>query len=128
MIRSLGLFAAFAAVSAAAAQDVQKPTLKVVALHVVKPDGPAAKVDDRGKGDRPFGVDRDRGTRVVVRVDVQGRQLLSIDTKASKVESFTDDRNTDLAAAPAGSPAPKLLEAERGFRTRPNDLTFHAPN
>ena len=128
MIRSFGLFAVLAAFSAAAAQDAQKPTLKVMSFHVTRPDGPPPKVDETGKGDRPFGIDRDRGTRVVVRVDVPGRQLLSFDTKASKVESFTDDKNTDLTGVPPGSPAPKLVEVERvAIRTKTNDLTFHAP-
>src|SRR5215208_127645 len=132
MIRSLGLLAVLVAFSGATAQDVQKPTLKVMSFHVGKPDGPAAKLDDRGKSDdRGPGAraDRDLGTRVVVRVEVPGRQLISFDTKASKVESFTDDKNTDLAAVPAGSPAPTLLEVERAtIRTRTNDVTFHAPN
>jgi hypothetical protein len=127
MIRSFGLVAVLAAFSAAAAQDVQKPTLKVMSFHVTKPDGPVAKADARADGRGP-GFDRDRGTRVVVRVEVPGRQLLNIDTKASKVESFTDDKNTDLTVAPAGGPPTKLLEVERGaIRTRPSELTFHAP-
>jgi hypothetical protein len=126
MIRSLGLLAVLVAFSGATAQDVQKPTLKVMAFHVTKSDGAPAKSDDRGPGAR---ADRDLGTRVVVRVEVPGRQLISFDTKASKVESFTDDKDTDLAAVPAGSPAPTLLEVERAsIRTRTNDVTFHAPN
>ncbi|HVL13561.1 MAG TPA: hypothetical protein VM529_13420, partial [Gemmata sp.] len=72
--------------------------------------------------------DREKGTRVVVRIDVPGRQLLSIDTKASKVESFTDDKNTDLTVPPAKGPGGKLLQAERGpTRLRPTELTFFAP-
>jgi hypothetical protein len=118
MIRSLGLLVVLVAFSTATAEDAQKPTLHVMSFHVTKPEAVPGMLGDR-----------DRGTRVSVRLEVPGRSLLSFDTKASKVESFADDKNTDLMAVPPGSPAPQLLEVERsGSRGRTNDLTFHAPD
>ena len=117
MIRSFGLLAVLAGFSATTAQEAQKPTLKVIGFLVVKVEEGVPKRSQ----------DREQGTRVVVRVDVPGRHIISFDTKASKVDYFSDDKNTDLTAT---EPGPKsLVKIDRtGLQVaKPNDLTFHAP-
>jgi hypothetical protein len=120
MIRSLGLLAAFVAFSAASGQDLQGRTWTPLAFHVLKPEGAVNAIREM-----------ERGTRVIVRLELSGQQYIVLDPGKCKLDSFTDDKNTDLLAAPAprgGFLRPRISAGGLGVSDgRPNDITFHAP-
>jgi hypothetical protein len=123
MIRSLGSVAIFVAFSAAAAQDAQKPTLRVTSFHVVKPDEGLDEHTAAG-----FLAIRAQGTKVAISPEIPGRQILTFDLKSSKVEIFKDDKNTDLLAVLPHPVAPRHVEVERiGSRAKINTVFLQAP-
>lgn len=120
MSRSLLALLAMGMSTFALAQDLQGPKLTPESFSVVKPSA------EKAAG---FGTPN-TGTRVAVRLDLVGQKLISIDREKSKVDSFTDDKNTDLlkAAAAGGRPAKGTIGLERAFTNRsPNTVTFLAP-
>ena len=90
-----GLLAAGQAEGAAAADA---PTVQACGLRVVGDGYKEAKPGEPGI--RPFNWSR--GTTVVLMVSFPGGGMLKLDTKASKLDKFADDKGTDLLKA-AGS-------------------------
>src|SRR5215204_6539930 len=90
MIRSLGLLAILMAFPTASGQDLQGPTWTPLAFHVLKPEGAENAIRET-----------ERGTRVVVRLELPGQKYLVLDPGKCKLDSYKDDKNTDLLVAPA---------------------------
>src|SRR5262245_32273609 len=103
MIRPLGLFALAAAFAAApaAAQDLKGPQWKPLSFYVQRPDPDAP--------DAKAPRDRDRGTRVAARLELPGNTVVALNSKNCKLDSFTDDKGTDLTAGPAGPLRPQPI-------------------
>ena len=121
MIRSFSLLALFKALTLsteARAQDLQSPFLKPTAFSVVKAEEGAAKA---------VGQKQD-STRVTARVEVPGRQIVAFNVKNSKLDSFTDDKDTDLIALPAaGGRASLPIQLDGQFGGVANVIHFNAP-
>ncbi len=122
MTRSLGLLALCAAFAlpTAPAQDLQGPFLKVTAFQVAKPEEGAVK---------GF-VQRDGTTRITARVEIPGRSVVAFNLANSKLDSFTDDKNTDLIPTPvAGGVPPQAIQLGSAFgASTHNVIHFEAPN
>jgi hypothetical protein len=90
------------ALPAATAQDTadpKKPQWSPQGLSVLKP----------GPSDEEPGLLLNEGTHVTALLRLPGQFLIGIDTLQSKVEAFTDDKNTDLRNAPGANPLSQRL-------------------
>lgn len=122
MIRLL-ILVPLLALPAAAAQDLKDPKEPQWAVH-------ALSVVRHGPPDEdPAFRDFNEGTSVTALLRLPTRFLLGLDLKGSKLEAFTDDKNTDLLKAEDGPHSSRLRVS--ASRLSPDGafgkITFHAP-
>jgi hypothetical protein len=119
MIRSVSLLVLLAVVasSSSPAQDLlQGPKWTPLEFHV-------QKTEEGENALREF----NRGTHVVARLELLGQKFVAIDMTKCKLDSFTDDKNTDLLAAPAARPLSLAISNSTVLGGKPNDINFQAP-